>query len=160
MIGWDEIAHSSLVPGAVVQYWKVEENAAKGIAQGAKILVSPATRTYLDMQYDSTTHLGLHWAAYIEVDDAYNWDPTTMSPVIKKEHIEGVESPLWTETITTIDELEYMVFPRLLCNAEVGWTAMEDRNWDDFKMRLAKFGPRLDALEIDYYPSQKIDWKK
>ena len=52
-------------------------------------------------------------AAYIEVDSAYNWDAATLIPGVGKENILGVESALWTETITNMDEIEYMVFPRL-----------------------------------------------
>ncbi|MEM8906717.1 MAG: beta-N-acetylhexosaminidase, partial [Bacteroidota bacterium] len=122
VVGWDEIAHAQLTPQTVVQWWAKAENAQKGIAQGAKVLASPAHKAYLDMQYDSTTHLGLHWAAYIEVDSAYIWDLASIAQGIGQEHIIGIEAPLWTETITNLDELEYMVFPRLLGYAEIGWT--------------------------------------
>jgi hexosaminidase len=158
VMGWDEIANAELVENAVVQYWSEAKNARLGIEQGAKVLMSPATKTYLDMQYDSTTQLGLHWAAYIEVDEAYNWDPATIEPEIKRDNIIGVESPLWSETITNIDELEYMVFPRLLCHAEIGWTKAEDRNWAEFQNRLALFCERLEAMDIDYYQSEKVPW--
>ena len=157
VMGWDEIALATLVPDATVQYWAKAENAIKGVEQGAKVLISPATKTYLDMQYDSTTQFGLHWAAYIEVDEAYNWDPAELSG-IDKDNILGVESPLWTETLTTIDEIEYMVFPRIVCNAEVGWTEKSDRNWDDFKVRLGNHCKRFDALSINYFPSKRVPW--
>jgi len=159
VLGWDEIANAKLIENTVVQYWSEAENAVKGIEQGAKVLMSPATRTYLDMQYDSTTSLGLHWAAYIEVDDAYNWDPASLESEIKREDIIGIESPLWTETITNMDEIEYMVFPRILCHAEIGWTKEENRNWENFKGRLGSFGDRLQAMGIDYYQSSKIPWQ-
>ena len=64
VIGWDEIAHAELLPSSIVQWWARAENAKKGIAQGAKVLISPATRTYLDIQYDSTTTLGLTLARF------------------------------------------------------------------------------------------------
>jgi hexosaminidase len=121
--------------------------------------MSPATKTYLDMQYDSTTELGLHWAAYIEVDEAYNWDPATLEPEIDFNDIVGVESPLWTETITNIDEIEFMVFPRILCHAEIGWTSRDDRDWEDFKQRLGNMCDRLEAMGIDYYQSPRVPWK-
>ncbi|WP_228527833.1 beta-N-acetylhexosaminidase [Pararhodonellum marinum] len=158
-IGWDEIAHASLKPQSVVQYWAVAENAKMAVDQGAKVLISPAKRVYLDMQYDSTTQLGLHWAAYIEVDSSYIWEPTTLVPGIGREHIIGVESPLWTETITTMEEIEYMVFPRLAGHAEIGWTAPNSRNWDEYRVRLAEHGPRFEALGINFYRSPQIDWK-
>lgn len=159
VIGWDEVAHASMVPNSTAQYWAVAENATKAVDQGAKVLISPATKTYLDMQYDSTTKLGLHWAAYIEVDAAYDWDPASLVPGIGKENILGVESPLWTETITNIKELEYMVFPRIVGHAEVGWTETSERNWDDFKVRLGNHCSRFDAMGINYYPSKLVPWK-
>ena len=122
--------------------------------------MSPATRAYLDMQYDSTTHLGLHWAAYVEVDSAYMWEPANFIPGINKENIIGIEAPLWTETITNMDELEYMVFPRLLGLAEIGWTPAELRDWDDYKNRVGKFGKRMEEMGIDFYQSDLVDWEK
>ena len=158
VIGWDEIANAELVEEATVQFWADIENTTMGISKGAKVIMSPAARAYLDMQYDSTTHLGLHWAGYIEVDHGYNWDPATLVDGITKEHILGVEAPLWTETITNMDELEYMVFPRLPGYAEIGWSAPELRNWDDYKLRLADHGKRFEYMEIDFYRSKLVPW--
>lgn len=159
VIGWDEIAHAKLRQDAVVQYWAKAENALRGVAQGTKVLLSPAHKVYLDMQYDSTTHLGLHWAAYIELDSAYLWSPETLVPGIGKENILGIESPLWTETITNMDEIEYMVFPRLLAHAELGWSPIEARNWAHFADRLKRYAGHLENLEVDYYPSPVLEWE-
>jgi len=158
VIGWDEIANASLVDGAAVQFWANVENTTMGVAKGARVLMSPAARAYLDMQYDSTTHLGLNWAGYIEVDHAYTWDPANMVEGVTKENILGVEAPLWTETITNIDELEYMVFPRLPGYAEIGWTTPALRDWETYKLRLADHGKRFENLEIDFYRSPLVPW--
>lgn len=158
VLGWDEISLSKMKPNSVAQYWANAENASRAVAQGAKLLISPAVKTYLDMQYDSTTKLGLHWAAYIEVDSAYIWDPTTLVPGIGKENIIGVEAPLWSETVTNMDEIEYMIFPRLPGIAEIGWTAKSARSWDEYKIRLGKHGERFNAMGIDYYPSKLVEW--
>ena len=160
VIGWDEIANAELVDDAAVQFWADVENTTKGVEQGAKVLMSPAKKAYLDMQYDSTTHLGLHWAGYIEVDSAYAWNPATYVEGVTKENILGVEAPLWTETITNMDELEYMVFPRLPGYAEIGWSAPEIRNWDEYKTRLADHGNRFEAMDIDFYRSDLVPWKE
>ena len=158
VLGWDEISLTRLRPNSVAQFWASAENATNTVAQGARVLMSPAAKAYLDMQYDKTTKLGLHWAAYIEVDQAYNWDPATLVPGISKNNILGVEAPLWSETITNIDEIEYMVFPRLPGIAEIGWTAATARNWDEYKVRLANHGPRMKALGIDFYQSGLVPW--
>jgi hexosaminidase len=159
VIGWDEIANATPVAGATVQFWDNVQNTTLGLEKGAKVLISPASKAYLDMQYDSTTHLGLHWAGYIEVDKGYSWNPDTLVPGLTNDKILGIEAPLWSETVTNIDEVEYLVFPRLPGYAEIGWTAAESRNWDEYKLRLAKHGKRFEALGIDYYKSKLVPWE-
>ena len=110
------------------------------------------------MQYDSTTTLGLHWAGYVEVDSAYIWDPATLIPGIAKENILGVESPMWTETITNLKELEFMAFPRLAGHAEIGWTPANKRDWDKYKIRLGNFAGRFEVMGVDYYASPLVPW--
>ena len=160
VMGWDEIANATLVNDAAVQFWADIENTTMGVEKGAKVLMSPAKKAYLDMKYDSTTTLGLNWAGFIEVDTAYAWNPATYVEGITKENILGVEAPLWTETITTMDELEYMVFPRLPGYAEIGWSAPEIRNWDEYKTRLADHGNRFEAMDIDFYRSDLVPWNE
>jgi len=158
VLGWDEIAHATLESNTIVQFWAEEENALKGIEKGAKVLMSPAKRAYLDMQYDETTKLGLHWAAYIEVDEAYNWNLENYTKGISKENIIGIEAPLWTETVENIEDLEYLVFPRILGLAEIGWTPTPQRNWEEYKVRLGNHQDRFDALSINYYKSKLVPW--
>jgi hexosaminidase len=157
-IGWEEISQSTLQPGTVVQYWSNAEHARAAISKGAKLIMSPAKKTYLDMSYDSTSTLGLHWAAYIEVDSAYMWDPASIAPGVSQDNILGIEAPLWTETLATMEDLEYMAFPRLLGHAEIGWSPSAARNWDTYKGRLANHGPRLTAKEINFHKSKLVSW--
>jgi hexosaminidase len=77
---------------------------------------------------------------------------------VGKDDILGIEAPLWTETITNMDELEYMVFPRLPGYAEIGWTPAGMRNWEEYKVRLGKQKARFEAMEIDYYASRLVPW--
>lgn len=157
-IGWDEIALSTLQPNTVAQFWANEGNSKQAVRQGAKILMSPAKKAYIDMQYDPSTKLGLHWAGYVEVDSAYIWDPATLVNGITRKNVLGIEAPLWTETITNMDEIEYMVFPRLLGYAEIGWSPATGRSWDEYKVRLGNHGPRMKAMNIDFYRSGLVNW--
>lgn len=158
VIGWDEIALSTLKPNTVAQWWANVKNAGLAVNQGAKILMAPAAKAYIDMQYNRETPLGLHWAGYLEVDSAYIWDPADIAPGIVKENVIGVEAPLWTETISKMDDIEYMVFPRLPGYAEIGWTPTSDRTWDNYKIRLAKQGERFKAMDINFYKSVLVPW--
>jgi hexosaminidase len=160
VIGWDEIANATLQPNTLAQYWSDTLNPGKAVQQGAKIIMSPATKAYMDMQYDSTTRLGLNWAAFIEVDSGYNWDPATMAKGVTRQDVVGIEAPLWTETIKTMDDIEYMVFPRLLGYAEIGWSAPKDRSWETYKKRLAFHGPYMKAKNINFYASKLVPWQQ
>jgi hexosaminidase len=159
MIGWDEIAHGDVDASDVVQYWAKDKNAKLGVEKGTKVILSPAKQMYLDMKYDSTTHIGLHWAALIEVDQAYNWHPETIAEGITKDNILGLESPLWTETVETMDDIEYLVFPRLIGHAELGWSLPESRDWENYKKRLAAHGQRLKDKGVDFYQSPLVIWE-
>ncbi|RKN80016.1 family 20 glycosylhydrolase [Ulvibacterium marinum] len=159
MIGWDEVATADIDSTSIAQWWASEENAKKAVEKGMQLIVSPAKKAYLDMQYDTLSKHGLHWAAYIPVDTAYVWNPDTYGG-IPKENILGVEAPLWSETISNIDELEYLAFPRVLGYSELSWSTEENRDWEDYKVRLANQAPFLDRMDVKYYPSPLIDWKK
>jgi hexosaminidase len=159
VMGWDEIAEATLVPDAVAHFWKFPENALGAVEQGAKLLMSPAARSYMDMQYDSTTQLGQHWAAYIEVDEAYDWDPVGYEEGIEREHILGFETPIWTETMENMEDIEYMMFPRFPGYAEIAWTAGEKRDWEEYKVRLGKQKARFEAMGIKYYASERVPWE-
>jgi len=137
-IGWDEVAQTDLGPGSVAQFWASEKNALAAVDKKMKVLMSPAKKAYLDMQYDSLSPYGLHWAGYISVQDAYNWDPLSYVPGLDADQILGIEAPLWSETISDLSGLEYLAFPRLICVAELGWTPQSLRSWEEFNRRLTE----------------------
>ena len=158
-IAWEEIAQAELLPGTIVQHWKQGELARRAVEQGAKVIMSPASRTYLDMKYDASTKLGFEWAGHVEVRDAYDWDPATQVPGVAEADVLGVEAALWSETLETIADVELMAFPRLAAVAEVGWSAQSERDWDDFRKRLAAQAPSLEALGVNFHRSAQIPWR-
>ncbi len=159
MIGWDELGQCKLNPETVVQHWANDSLALEAVKKGAKLIMSPASKTYLDMKYNSSTLLGQNWAGYIEVSDSYNWDPLTKIKGLTMKDILGVEAPLWTETILNLDDIEFMFLPRLPGIAEIGWSPITGRNWEEYKERLAEHGRRWKEMGINFYHSQEIRWK-
>jgi hexosaminidase len=112
------------------------------------------------MKYDKSTVLGLNWAGEIEVRTAYEWDPAAVLSAHPPESILGVEAPLWTETVATEDELEFLAFPRLPAAAEIGWSPLAGKSWEEFRERLATHGPRWSALGINFYRSPQVPWRE
>jgi hexosaminidase len=111
------------------------------------------------MQYDEASPIGLHWAAYVNVPDAYSWDPATMLPEVKEAQILGVEAPLWSETLANMRDVEYMAFPRLAGAAEIGWSPAAARKWEEYRTRLGAQAQRWSALGINAYWSPTVEWK-
>ena len=159
LIGWDEIAHSDINDETIVQFWAKEENAKLAVQKGAKVILSPSDKIYLDIKYNDTTKLGLTWAGLNNVRDAYEWRPDTLITSVNRENILGIEAPLWTETVVTLDNLEYLILPRLLGVAELAWSNPEKINWESYKIRLAKQQARFDSLRLNNYKSELIDWE-
>ncbi|MEM9141475.1 MAG: family 20 glycosylhydrolase [Bacteroidota bacterium] len=159
MIGWDEIVNAHVDSSSIAQWWDNEKNAKTAVEKGMQLILSPAKKAYLDMKYDVDSKHGLDWAGLIPVDTAYIWDPETYGGIPKK-NILGIEAPLWSETISNMGELEYLAFPRMIGYAELGWTKKENRNWDDYILRLANQVPYLNRMKVNYYPSERIPWNK
>jgi hexosaminidase len=163
MIGWEEIGRARLRGGTVVQHWNTDPTktalSARAAQQGAKVIMSPADHAYLDMKYEASTALGLQWAGYTSVQDAYAWDPARTVPGVGASDVLGVEAPLWGETVQSIRDAEYLAFPRLIGIAEIGWSPGRGRSWADYRQRLAAQAPLLDSLGVSYYRAPEVPWR-
>jgi hexosaminidase len=165
LMGWEEIAQAQLLPGTLAQHWSTAtgsepgtELARRAVAQGLKLVMSPANHAYLDMKYDPSTPLGLSWAGFVEVRDAYEWDPAELVDGVDEDDVAGVESALWSETLEDIDDVEFMAVPRLPGIAEIGWSPREGRDWSEYRRRLAAQGPRWEAQGVNFYRSPQVPW--
>jgi hexosaminidase len=162
MVGWEEIARAKLSHGTIAQHWNPGEKgqlAARAAKQGAKVIMSPAEHAYLDMKYDASTPIGLQWAGYTSVRDSYTWDPARVVPGVGARDVLGVEAPLWSETVRTLAEVEYLAFPRLMGIAEIGWSPARGRSWAEYRLRLAAQGPRLGALGVNFFRAPEVPWR-
>ncbi|MCP2030121.1 hexosaminidase [Okibacterium sp. HSC-33S16] len=159
-IAWHEAGISSdLAPGTIGQYWSYRvpqddsaDRALSFVRQGGSLILSPADVAYLDMTYDDDSPIGLSWAdGPTSVRESYEWEPTTILPEAASA-ILGVEAPLWTETVRSRADIDYLVFPRLAAVAEIAWSVVPDaserRTWEDFSIRLEAFASRFRALGI------------
>jgi hexosaminidase len=164
LAGWEEIASVPLRSGSIVQHWNTQGERGRDLAraaaaQGAQLVMSPADHVYLDMKYDDATPLGLDWAGHVEVRDSYDWDPATLVDGVGEDAILGIEAPVWTETLRTLQDVETMLLPRLCAVAEVAWTPQDRRDWSRFRAAVAAQAPRWDAEGISYTRSPQIAWR-
>lgn len=158
LMGWADITQAELGPGTVAECWNFaagDTSAAAAARQGVQVVAAPADRAYLDQKYTPATALGMDWAGHIEVADAYSWDPADIAGVAR---LLGVEAPLWSETTRTMSDVEYLAWPRMAGIAEIGWTPRSERAWTSYAPRLARQGPRWQALGINFYRSPQVRW--
>ena len=52
------------------------------------------------------------------------------------KYILGVQGNVWAEYIPTAQHAEYMIYPRIIALAEVGWTPQRNRQPENFKRRI------------------------
>ena len=160
---WHEAAQAVLPEGSVVQYWGVGQDEAtdlarRAVAQGARLILSPANHAYLDMKYAGDSPLGLEWAGFVPVGKSYAWEPATLIDGVGEASILGIESALWSETARDLAAVEYLAFPRLAGIAEIAWSPSTALGWDDYRLRLAAHGPRWDLAGVNYFRSPEVPW--
>jgi N-acetyl-beta-hexosaminidase len=161
VIGWHNIADATLLPSSQLQFWDTTTSnatVAAAAANGTKVVMSPANHAYLDMKYTRRTKLGQTWAGLIDVHTAYGWNPGAYLSGVGESSVLGVEAPLWTETIVTSADIDYMAFPRLPAIAELGWSPWITHDVTAFDSRLGAQGPRWKIMGINYYHSTQIAW--
>ncbi|NES16614.1 MULTISPECIES: family 20 glycosylhydrolase [Micromonospora] len=161
VIGWHQLAPAEHLHGRVLQWWGTngeDPETAEAVRRGARVILSPGNRAYLDMKYAPDTPIGHDWAGLIDVRRAYDWDPGSHIDGVPVEAVLGVEAPLWTESVTTLAEVEFMLFPRLPAVAELGWSPRSTHDWAAFRERLAGHGPRWTAAGITFHPAPDVPW--
>lgn len=171
-VAWHEAGSAtSLEPSTIGQYWGfvtptdgMDDKARTFVANGARLILSPADAIYLDMKHSDDSPLGLTWANGVtSVERSYAWEPADIIAGVRDDDILGVEAPMWTETIRDLDDIDEMAFPRIASAAEAGWSpatgASALRTWASFRERVGALGPLWTALGYGFSPSDEIPWK-
>ncbi|MCD6596694.1 MAG: family 20 glycosylhydrolase [Bacteroidales bacterium] len=121
---------------------------------GHDVVMTPNTYCYLDLKQGDPELEPPYGYSQLLLSTAYSYDPIPKGLTEgEAKHVLGVQGNLWGESIQNETDMDYMLFPRLLAVAEVGWTSKNNREWDDFTDRLEYNLLRLKNLGIAYAPS-------
>lgn len=153
LIGWDEILEGGLAPEATVMSWRGEDGGIRAAKEGHDVVMTPGSYMYFDFfQADPKTQpeaIG----GYTPVKRVYSYEPVpAVLTASEAKHILGVQANLWTEYIPNEQQVEYMIFPRLLALSEVAWSPKDNRNWEDFKPRLNTHVKLLQSMGVNAFP--------
>jgi len=149
---YHEASPADLPPETLIQHWRPDrpDLTREAASRGAGIVLSPADRIYLDMKYHREFPLGLDWSGTVDVRRSRCWEPAELIPDLPESSIAGVEAPLWTETVRTMEDLEQLVLPRMAGAAEIGWSS-PGISWEDYLPRLAAQEERWERLGWNFY---------
>tara|TARA_R110001592_G_scaffold163037_3_gene396753 strand:- start:5507 stop:7186 length:1680 start_codon:yes stop_codon:yes gene_type:complete len=166
MMGWNEIlgknihtdfaekkgdqeAETELAKNVVVHFWKGNlELLTDAAKKGYSIVNSLHSSTYLDYNHRNIT-----------LEKAYNFNPIPEGLDTQyHKNIYGLGSQMWSEWTPTNADVERQTFPRIAAYAEVGWTALDNKDYENFKIALQKMQKHWDSLGINYFKdSDKIE---
>ncbi|WP_140937915.1 beta-N-acetylhexosaminidase [Sphingobacterium lumbrici] len=156
LVVWDEMADAGLPKDKTIQYWWRHDKIAQlelALENGYATVVCPRIPFYFDFVQDEKDRHGRKWGrVFNPLESVYNYD---LDPLKAKEQypnqILGVQANLWTEGISTIDKLDYMIFPRIAALAETAWTKNDRKNFTEFQQVLKKHLQLYKTDRIYYY---------
>lgn len=148
LMGWDEITEGKLAPNATVMSWRGEEGGLTAANMGHPVVMTPGGYCYLDQYQDAPEYSPKAMGTYRPLSRFYSYEPIptdAASHAALAEHLIGVQGNLWTEYIETTQHADYMIYPRLLAIAEVGWSKQKT-SFDNFRSRVVTATGRLQAM--------------
>ncbi len=151
LIGWDEILEGGLAPGAAVMSWRGEKGGIEAAKQHHNVVMSPGTPLYFDKFQRGPAGEPGAIGGFNTLKMIYDYDPVPKElNDAESKFIIGAQANLWTEFISTVQHLEYMVLPRMLALSEVVWSPKENKDWGDFDQRLDYHFRAFDQKGINY----------
>jgi hexosaminidase len=116
---------------------------------GYPVILSNVTNFYMDMGYSwHQNEQGLHWGGKVDEFDSWSALPANIyasartavdgTPINittaadgkvkleKPENVIGVQAQLWSETIRSFDEVQYLLLPKMMGVSERAWNAIPD----------------------------------
>jgi len=151
IIGWDEILEGGLAPNAAVMSWRGTKGGIEAAKQKHFVVMSPGQPCYFD-HYQSKFPGEPHAiGGYNPVDSVYLFDPMPAGlKYDEEEFILGAQGNVWTEYIMNEKQAEYMAVPRMPALAEALWTKKDNKDLEDFRIRLKINSRKLDQMQVKY----------
>lgn len=152
IIGWDEILEGGIPQRATVMSWRGEKGGIHAAKAGYDVIMSPNIYMYFNcFQFKGNGRKIGNPNRVITLEKVYNYHPVPEALTADEaKHIKGVQANLWTEYMSALDEMEYMLYPRVAALSEVAWSKKEYKDYGKFCTRLESIRQHYDVLGINY----------
>ncbi len=160
LVVWDEVlahwqADNTIKP--VIMAWNSIGKSSDAADKGFKSIVVPYQTLYFDFMQVTVDQADVNevyqggWGdGFVnDLPEVYNFNPLGALGG-REEYCLGVQGNMWTETCSSVEQLEYQLLPRLLALSETGWLPASAKNWNSFYVRLQSHDEVLDLLKFVY----------
>lgn len=147
-VAWDEVLETSSTFDGVVMVWRTGDAAERALRAGRDVVLVPNTHTYLDAkQVGGADEPGA--ARVVSWSDAAAFAPTALArtPGARGRALGG-QAALWTEHVTSLEEIDARLFPRLFAVAEALWSGARRPAVGDLERRVQGLLPGLEARGV------------
>ena len=150
IIGWDEILEGGLAPNAKVMSWRGESGGIEAAKQHHEVIMTPSDFCYFNFYQSTDPADSIAWGGFLPLSKVYNYNPVPaeLQPA-DALYIKGVQANLWTEYISNPSLAAYMLFPRAIALAEVGWTKNKP-GYKNFLRRLVPYLKKVESKKMNY----------
>lgn len=149
LVGWDEVIDPGLHRGSTIMVWRGVEKAAEAARLGFDVVMSPGNYCYFDSYQDAPPTQPEGFGTYLPLSRVYEFDPLAGLTPDEACHIRGVQGNLWTEYVPTPEHADYMLYPRILALAEIGWGT---GGRSDFRQRALAATDQLSRMGLHPFP--------
>ncbi|WP_331345549.1 family 20 glycosylhydrolase [Cellvibrio sp. UBA7661] len=187
----EQLVNKRVIANAWDNIWEagVADRAHRLANNGYDVVISGATHLYFDHPHEpSAGERGYHWATrYTDLAKVFGFMPDNLyanadrtftgaeitnlnalvgrilPPLEKPKHVLGIQGQVWTETIRTKEQLQTMIFPRVIALAERAWfkanwegdvadVQARTAQWKAFATTLVKKElPKLEQAGVNFY---------
>ena len=157
LIGWDELLDLDVDRSTNIMWWRHDkpQYLTRSLNAGYTTVMCPRKPLYFDFVQHDTHSVGRIWDGFCPLEDVYAFpDPWFEKIGVSDEmqsHISGMQANAWSELLHNSDRLDFITWPRLCALAESAWTIRDNKNYDDFRLRLEDAYRLFDNLGIYYF---------
>ncbi|MGW1814882.1 beta-N-acetylhexosaminidase [Streptomyces sp. NPDC002125] len=150
--GWAETG-GGLPPEFTVMTWRDPAHALTAARRGHQVVTTHHRATYLDYaQSTDPDEPPGQQGVLVPLHAVHAGEPVPRgSGPEEASRVLGTQAQLWTEYVTTPEQIEYLAYPRLCALADRAWSGGRS-DWTGFVERLRHHTKRLDALGVRYRP--------
>jgi hexosaminidase len=160
MIGWDEILEGGLAPNATVMSWRGEKGGIEAAHQQHDVIMTPYTYLYFDYYQGNPSLEPKAIGGFLPLEAVYKYEPLSDAfTTTDHKYVKGVQANTWTEFIADENHLDYMVYPRALVVAEIGWSPAAKKNYTYFLQKLRVRLAALDRQQVRFRIPEPIGLK-